>query len=332
MATEASFVTASGQVVGQVVGQASNEASQALLNFWPRTNQEIKDLMPNDFKQQELPLARIKKIMKLDEDVKMISQEAPVVFARATEMFIQELTLRSWIHTEENKRRTLQRNDIAMAISKFDQFDFLIDIVPRDELKPPKRQSADTAAMMPDQVQYYFQLAQQHQAALNQGGTGQAGQALQLQVVSPDGQPTQVIQTAGVTTPQIIQIPAAAAQPAPAPGSQQVIHQIVTPTGEVQNVPIQLTPAQLQSLQVQVQGQRSGQAIVLQGGNNQTQTTTPQQTTVTQQTTDQTQQQGVTQPLFQIQQVPSFGNGQQQILFQVPSQGNEENQDAESSQ
>ena len=26
-----------------------------------------------------------------------------------------------------------------MAISKFDQFDFLIDIVPRDELKPAKR-------------------------------------------------------------------------------------------------------------------------------------------------------------------------------------------------
>lgn len=27
-----------------------------------------------------------------------------------------------------------------MAITKFDQFDFLIDIVPRDELKPTKRQ------------------------------------------------------------------------------------------------------------------------------------------------------------------------------------------------
>ena len=33
----------------------------------------------------------------------------------------------------------VQRNDIATAISKYDQFDFLIDIVPRDELKPPKR-------------------------------------------------------------------------------------------------------------------------------------------------------------------------------------------------
>ena len=42
---------------------------------------------------------------------------------------------RSWIHSEENKRRTLQRNDIAAAITKTDIFDFLVDIVPRDELK-----------------------------------------------------------------------------------------------------------------------------------------------------------------------------------------------------
>lgn len=91
-----------------------------------------------DLKQQVLPLARIKKIMKLDDDVKMISAEAPLLFAKAAEIFIHELTLRSWIHTEDNKRRTLQRNDIAMAITKFDQFDFLIDIVPRDDIKPNK--------------------------------------------------------------------------------------------------------------------------------------------------------------------------------------------------
>ena len=73
--------------------------------------------------------------MKSDEDVRMISAEAPVLFAKACEMFILELTLRSWIHSEENKRRTLQRNDIAAAITKTDIFDFLVDIVPRDELK-----------------------------------------------------------------------------------------------------------------------------------------------------------------------------------------------------
>ncbi|KAG2529456.1 hypothetical protein BBO99_00001589 [Phytophthora kernoviae] len=77
--------------------------------------------------------------MKTDEDVRMISAEAPVLFAKACEMFILELSLRAWIHTEENKRRTLQRNDIAMAITKTDVFDFLIDIVPRDDIKPAKK-------------------------------------------------------------------------------------------------------------------------------------------------------------------------------------------------
>lgn len=103
--------------------------------------------------------------MKLDEDVKMISAEAPLLFAKAAEIFIHELTLRAWIHTENNKRRTLQRNDIAMAISKFDQFDFLIDIVPREEIKPVRKEPTTNKTNC-DQVQYYLQLAQQHQQAL----------------------------------------------------------------------------------------------------------------------------------------------------------------------
>lgn len=45
-----------------------------------------------------------------------------------------------WLHLLTFCVFCLQRNDIAMAITKFDQFDFLIDIVPRDDLKPPKRQ------------------------------------------------------------------------------------------------------------------------------------------------------------------------------------------------
>lgn len=68
----------------------------------------------------------------------MISAEAPIVFAKACEIFILELTLRAWMHTDECKRRTLQRNDVAVAISRSDIFDFLIDIVPREEMKMKK--------------------------------------------------------------------------------------------------------------------------------------------------------------------------------------------------
>ena len=69
----------------------------------------------------------------------MISSEAPLLFAKACELFILELTMRSWIHTEENKRRTLQRSDVAAAISKADMFDFLIDIVPRDDFRAARK-------------------------------------------------------------------------------------------------------------------------------------------------------------------------------------------------
>ncbi|KAK4264524.1 hypothetical protein QN277_025686 [Acacia crassicarpa] len=110
-----------------------HQQQQQLLNFWSAQRQEIDHV--NDFKNHQLPLARIKKIMKADEDVRMISAEAPILFAKACELFILELTIRSWIHAEENKRRTLQKNDIAAAITRTDIFDFLVDIVPRDEIK-----------------------------------------------------------------------------------------------------------------------------------------------------------------------------------------------------
>ena len=49
------------------------------------------------------------------------------------QVFIAEITARAFIVADSNKRRTLSRADIAKALSKSDQFDFLIDIVPRDE-------------------------------------------------------------------------------------------------------------------------------------------------------------------------------------------------------
>ncbi|CAD6247015.1 unnamed protein product [Miscanthus lutarioriparius] len=80
-----------------------------------------------------LPLARIKKIMKADADVKMVAAEAPAVFARACEMFILELTLRAWLHAEGARRRTLQRGDVTAAIHSTEAYDFLTDIVPEEE-------------------------------------------------------------------------------------------------------------------------------------------------------------------------------------------------------
>ncbi|XP_065183876.1 nuclear transcription factor Y subunit gamma-like [Sycon ciliatum] len=150
------------------------QCQEDLQAFWPKVNEKMKHLTQSDFKVMELPLARIKKIMKQDDDVKnqMISAEVPMLFSKAAEIFISELTLRSWIHTEENKRRTLQRNDIALAVGRYDQFDFLIDIVPREDWRagrPRQDQSAEGAFAC------YLQTLQALQQQYNPHGQAGAG-------------------------------------------------------------------------------------------------------------------------------------------------------------
>ncbi|CAG9570978.1 unnamed protein product [Danaus chrysippus] len=196
--------------------------------FWNKVNEDMKKINSEDFKTQVLPLARIKKIMKLDEEVKMISAEAPVLFAKAAEIFIHELTLRAWSHTEDNKRRTLQRNDIAMAISKSDQFDFLIDIVPRHEVKPaPARRDEPR----------HETVQQPHQTPITQPQF----------VIQPTAQIVQQQQQSSSTS---------SAQPV-------LLQQVMTGSGEVQPLPIQLTQAQLNMIRLQVQN-NPNQPIIIQ--------------------------------------------------------------------
>lgn len=270
----------------QIASPGNSEAQQALAQFWPKVTEEIKKITTMDLKTQSLPLARIKKIMKLDGDVKMISAEAPMLFSKAAEIFIHELTLRAWVHTEDNKRRTLQRNDIAMAITKYDQFDFLIDIVPRDELKQSKAQGESTVrtSMNSDQVHYYFQLAQQ-QVSANQNVQSSNTTTQPIQIVQPSTGQIQTInlgspveqesnnasttQTVTVQSPQqtsgqqVIQLQQPQQTPTTQTGGIQIVQQIVTPNGDIQQIPIQLTPQQLQMIRMQVQG-GSNQPIIIQ--------------------------------------------------------------------
>ncbi|TPX72823.1 hypothetical protein SpCBS45565_g00326 [Spizellomyces sp. 'palustris'] len=146
----------------------SQQIQEMMQSFW---QQQIADIEhgPLDFKFHQLPLARVKKVMKADEDAKtmMISAEAPMIFSKACEIFILELTMRSWIHTEEHKRRTLQKSDVATAISKADMYDFLIDIVPRDEInKPVMKDLPATYAYYQNPTQYLASLPPEQQQAL----------------------------------------------------------------------------------------------------------------------------------------------------------------------
>jgi nuclear transcription factor Y gamma len=105
----------------------------SLTAFWRSSLNDITKLSnqtEHDFKNHnDLPLARIKRIMKSDEDVRMISAEAPVLFAKACELFILDLSIRAWNYSQLHKRRTLQKEDVKEAIQKTDIFDFLVDVI-----------------------------------------------------------------------------------------------------------------------------------------------------------------------------------------------------------
>ncbi|KAI5967175.1 HAP5 [Candida margitis] len=126
-----------GDVFNNVAQGLDGPHRDMMMQYWQETINSIEH-DEHDFKNHQLPLARIKKVMKTDEDVRMISAEAPILFAKGCDIFITELTMRAWIHAEENKRRTLQKSDIAAALTKSDMFDFLIDVVPREEEKSSK--------------------------------------------------------------------------------------------------------------------------------------------------------------------------------------------------
>ncbi|TFK59896.1 histone-fold-containing protein [Pluteus cervinus] len=121
--------------------QPGEPLNEFLKSFWQRQI-NAAELETPDYRHPPLPLARIKKVMKSDPDVKMIAADAPILFCKACEIFISEITARAFIIADSNKRRTLSRSDISKALSKSDQFDFLIDIVPRDELPFPGASAA----------------------------------------------------------------------------------------------------------------------------------------------------------------------------------------------
>lgn len=77
-----------------------------------------------------LPLARIKTIMKSSPDADSIAQDALVLVCKAAEMFIQELSREA---TKKSKKKTsLEYRDLAAVVEADDsKLEFLSSIIPK---------------------------------------------------------------------------------------------------------------------------------------------------------------------------------------------------------
>ncbi|EOA25232.1 hypothetical protein CARUB_v10018545mg [Capsella rubella] len=97
--------------------------NQDLEMFWAHQNSSELHKKP------DLPLATVKRVMKCDPNVKMVSWKGPVLLAKASEMFIQEVTLRAWRQTQSRSRTTIRSCDIHAALRSSVIYNELVNLL-----------------------------------------------------------------------------------------------------------------------------------------------------------------------------------------------------------
>ncbi|KAH8257999.1 hypothetical protein KR038_003894 [Drosophila bunnanda] len=90
----------------------------------PASNGE-KASPEHEAKMTQLPLARIRNIMKLDPDMQVATNEAVFAVTKAVELFVASLARESYTYTVQSKKKTIQKRDVEMAISAVDSLMFL---------------------------------------------------------------------------------------------------------------------------------------------------------------------------------------------------------------
>ncbi|KAL2438386.1 hypothetical protein ABEF95_008266 [Exophiala dermatitidis] len=80
-----------------------------------------------------LPLARVKKIIAMDDEIGQCSTTGAFAISVATEIFIRYLTEQAYnvVKSERKPRRNIAYKDVATAISRIDNLEFLSDTVPK---------------------------------------------------------------------------------------------------------------------------------------------------------------------------------------------------------
>ncbi|KAH0605485.1 uncharacterized protein H6S33_004707 [Morchella sextelata] len=80
-----------------------------------------------------LPVSRVKKIIRLDDDVAGCSNSAAFLATIAAEMFVQYLAEQGFKMTlgDRKQRKTMQYKDLASAVARTNNLEFLSDTIPQ---------------------------------------------------------------------------------------------------------------------------------------------------------------------------------------------------------
>lgn len=82
-------------------------------------------------------MSRIKRIIKADKELDMMSSEATFLVAVATEYFIKHFMEEGYTKARLEKRRIVNYKDMANVVSRSEEFEFLRGKCAYPLLKPP---------------------------------------------------------------------------------------------------------------------------------------------------------------------------------------------------
>ncbi|KAM3581710.1 hypothetical protein VKS41_005872 [Umbelopsis sp. WA50703] len=89
----------------------------------------------------KFPVARIKKIMQMDEDVGKVAQATPILISKALELFMQSLIDQACVETRARNAKRLTVAHLKKTVQNTEQFDFLKDVVA--EIPDPAETNAE---------------------------------------------------------------------------------------------------------------------------------------------------------------------------------------------
>jgi hypothetical protein len=106
----------------------------------------------------KFPVARIKKIMQMDEDVGKVAQATPVLISKALELFMQSLIDHACQETRARNAKRMSVSHLKKTIMTTEQFDFLKDVVaniadPVETIDGEAPSSAATASVISNNME-----------------------------------------------------------------------------------------------------------------------------------------------------------------------------------
>ena len=80
---------------------------------------------PRQEKLTKFPMGRVKHIMKMDPDVRVVTPEATFLISKSLELFVESLAWEAHRYTEQARKKTMAKTDVDRAIDGIDALVFL---------------------------------------------------------------------------------------------------------------------------------------------------------------------------------------------------------------